>query len=72
MDNIQINTTQDNGNKGTSVNNKVTYNFLFLLVIVYPFTKYILPRFVRLFKTLIFFNPWNRIKITHHKTSLYH
>ena len=34
--------------------NQVTYNFLLLIVIIYLFTKYILPRFVRLFKTRIF------------------
>jgi len=34
--------------------NQVTYNFLLLIVIIYFFSKYILPRFVRLFKTRIF------------------
>jgi F-type H+-transporting ATPase subunit 8 len=34
--------------------NQVTYNFLLLIIIIYLFTKYILPRFVRLFKTRIF------------------
>jgi len=34
--------------------NQVTYNFLLLIVIIYLFSKYILPRFVRLFKTRIF------------------
>lgn len=31
--------------------NQVTFNFIFLVIIIYMFTKYILPRFVRLFKT---------------------
>lgn len=30
--------------------NQIAYNFLFLVIIVYLFTKYFLPRFVRLFK----------------------
>nr|YP_009266675.1 Atp8 [Cladophialophora bantiana]ANK79147.1 Atp8 [Cladophialophora bantiana] len=34
--------------------NQVTYNFLLLIIIIYLFSKYILPRFVRLFKTRIF------------------
>jgi F-type H+-transporting ATPase subunit 8 len=34
--------------------NQVTYNFLLLVIIIYLFSKYILPRFVRLFKTRIF------------------
>ena len=34
--------------------NQVTYNFLLLVLIIYIFSKYILPRFVRLFKTRIF------------------
>jgi F-type H+-transporting ATPase subunit 8 len=34
--------------------NQVTYNFLLLIVIIYMFSKYILPRIVRLFKTRIF------------------
>merc|ERR1712169_31344 len=34
--------------------NQVTYNFLLLVLIIYLFSKYILPRFVRLFKTRVF------------------
>ena len=31
--------------------NEVTFNFLILTIIIYTFTKFLLPRFVRLFKT---------------------
>ena len=34
--------------------NQASYNFLLLVIIIYLFSKYILPRFVRLFKTRIF------------------
>jgi F-type H+-transporting ATPase subunit 8 len=34
--------------------NQVTYNFLLLTIIIYLFSKYILPRFVRLFKSRVF------------------
>lgn len=30
--------------------NQVVFNFLLLVLIIYIFTKYILPRFVRLFR----------------------
>ncbi|KAF7845712.1 hypothetical protein BT93_L1028 [Corymbia citriodora subsp. variegata] len=36
--------------------NQVTFNFLFLTIIIYMFTKYILPRFVRLFKSRLHIN----------------
>jgi len=34
--------------------NEVTFAFLFLVVMVYVFSKYILPRFVRLFTSRVF------------------
>ena len=34
--------------------NQVSYNFLLLIIIIYMFSKYILPRFVRLFKARVF------------------
>jgi F-type H+-transporting ATPase subunit 8 len=36
--------------------NQIVFNFFFLVVIIYIFTKYILPRFVRLFKTRLHIN----------------
>jgi len=36
--------------------NQVVFNFLFLVLIIYVFSKYILPRFVRLFKTRLHIN----------------
>jgi F-type H+-transporting ATPase subunit 8 len=36
--------------------NQVIFNFSLLLLIIYMFTKYILPRFVRLFKTRLHLN----------------
>ena len=36
--------------------NQVVFNFFFLIVIIYFFSKYILPRFVRLFKTRLHIN----------------
>jgi F-type H+-transporting ATPase subunit 8 len=33
--------------------NQVVFNFTLLILIVYMFSKYILPRFVRIFKTRI-------------------
>ena len=36
--------------------NQVTFNFLLLTIIIYLFTKYILPRFVRLFKGRLHIN----------------
>jgi len=34
--------------------NQVTFAFLILVVLIYTFSKYILPRFVRLFSTRLF------------------
>ena len=34
--------------------NQVSYNFLLLVILVYLFSKYILPKFVRLFKTRLY------------------
>jgi F-type H+-transporting ATPase subunit 8 len=34
--------------------NQVSYNFLLLIILVYLFSKYILPKFVRLFKTRLY------------------
>jgi F-type H+-transporting ATPase subunit 8 len=34
--------------------NQVIFTFIFLVILIYTFTKYILPRFVRLFITRIF------------------
>jgi len=34
--------------------NQVTFAFILLVVLIYVFSKYILPRFVRLFITRIF------------------
>jgi F-type H+-transporting ATPase subunit 8 len=34
--------------------NQVVFTFIFLVILIYTFTKYILPRFVRLFITRIF------------------
>jgi F-type H+-transporting ATPase subunit 8 len=36
--------------------NQVLFNFLLLTIIIYVFTKYLLPRFVRLFKTRLHIN----------------
>jgi len=36
--------------------NQVTFTFLLLVLIIYMFSKYILPRFVRLFKTRLHIN----------------
>ncbi len=36
--------------------NQVTFNFLLLTLIIYLFTKYLLPRFVRLLKTRLHIN----------------
>ena len=36
--------------------NQVVFNFLFLTVIIYLFTKYLLPRFVRTFKARLHVN----------------
>jgi F-type H+-transporting ATPase subunit 8 len=36
--------------------NQVAFNFLLLLLVIYMFTKYILPRFVRLLKTRLHIN----------------
>ena len=36
--------------------NQVIFNFLLLTVIIYIFSKYLLPRFVRLFKTRLHIN----------------
>jgi len=34
--------------------NEVTFAFVIIITLIYMFTKYILPRFVRLFATRIF------------------
>ena len=34
--------------------NEVTFAFLVLITLVYVFSKYVLPRFVRLFSTRVF------------------
>lgn len=34
--------------------NQITFAFILLIVIIYIFSKYILPRFVRLFNTRVF------------------
>jgi len=34
--------------------NQVTFTFILLIVLIYMFSKYILPRFVRLFLTRTF------------------
>jgi F-type H+-transporting ATPase subunit 8 len=34
--------------------NEVTFAFILLIVMIYVFSKYILPRFVRLFITRVF------------------
>ncbi|RYE16084.1 MAG: hypothetical protein EOP34_00210 [Rickettsiales bacterium] len=34
--------------------NQVTFTFALLVVLIYVFSKYILPRFVRLFLTRVF------------------
>ena len=34
--------------------NQVTFAFILLVVMIYAFSKYILPRFVRLFITRVF------------------
>jgi F-type H+-transporting ATPase subunit 8 len=36
--------------------NQVIFNFSLLLLIIYMFTKYLLPRFVRLLKTRLHIN----------------
>jgi len=36
--------------------NQATFNFLLLVVIIYMFSKYLLPRFVRLLKTRLHIN----------------
>jgi F-type H+-transporting ATPase subunit 8 len=36
--------------------NQVIFNFALLIFIIYMFTKYILPRFVRLFKARLHLN----------------
>ena len=36
--------------------NQVVFNFTLLVIIIYMFTKYLLPRFVRLFKTRLHIN----------------
>jgi len=36
--------------------NQVIFSFLLLTVIIYIFSKYLLPRFVRLFKTRLHIN----------------
>jgi F-type H+-transporting ATPase subunit 8 len=36
--------------------NQLVFNFFFIVFLVYIFTKYILPRFVRLFKTRLHIN----------------
>jgi len=36
--------------------NQVIFNFVILTIIIYLFSKYILPRFVRLFKTRLHIN----------------
>jgi Fungal ATP synthase protein 8 (A6L) len=36
--------------------NQIVFNFFFLTIIIYMLTKYILPRFVRLFKTRLHIN----------------
>jgi len=36
--------------------NQVVFNFLFLVIIIYLFTKFLLPRFVRLFKSRLQIN----------------
>jgi len=34
--------------------NQVTFAFILIIIMIYAFSKYILPRFVRLFLTRIF------------------
>jgi len=34
--------------------NEVTFTFLVLITLIYVFSKYVLPRFVRLFSTRVF------------------
>ena len=34
--------------------NQVTFTFLILVTLIYVFSKYVLPRFVRLFATRVF------------------
>jgi F-type H+-transporting ATPase subunit 8 len=36
--------------------NQVVFNFLLLVILIYMFSKYLLPRFVRLFKTRLHIN----------------
>ena len=36
--------------------NQVLFNFFMLFIIIYVITKYLLPRFVRLFKTRLHIN----------------
>nr|QHN69902.1 ATP synthase F0 subunit 8 [Arthrocladium fulminans] len=36
--------------------NQVIFNFALLTIIIYIFSKYLLPRFVRLFKTRLHIN----------------
>ena len=36
--------------------NQIVFNFLFIIILIYIFTKYILPKFVRLFKTRLHIN----------------
>lgn len=36
--------------------NQVLFNFALLTIIIYIFSKYLLPRFVRLFKTRLHIN----------------
>ena len=36
--------------------NQIIFNYFFIVLLVYIFTKYILPRFVRLFKTRLHIN----------------
>nr|YP_009512497.1 ATP synthase protein 8 [Pseudevernia consocians]AXJ91933.1 ATP synthase protein 8 [Pseudevernia consocians] len=34
--------------------NQITFAFILLILVIYIFSKYILPRFVRLFNTRVF------------------